>query len=318
MHPQVILVLGGTGFVGSHLCARLVAEGHSVRVLTRNTERARHLRVLPGLELVAGDVHDPATLAATAWGCDALINLVGILNERGRSGAGFMRAHAELASHVVAACRSSAVPRLLHMSGLPAAVDGPSHYLRSKGIAEQTIRAAADHLAWTIFRPSVIFGPGDSFLNRFADLLRLLPVLPLARIDAQLSPVYVGDVVTAFSIALGDARTVGQSYDLGGPHVMTLGETVRYVRDRLGLRRWIFGLPDGIGALQAAVMELLPGKPLSLDNFRSLSVPSVCANDGFGRLGITPTPLDAVVPVYFGQARRHAQFDELRRRRPVG
>ena len=226
-----------------------------------------------------------------------------------------MRAHAELATKVVAACRSAAVPRLLHMSGLPAAVDGPSHYLRSKGIAEQTIRATGDALEWTILRPSVIFGPGDSFLNRFADLLRLLPVLPLARIDAQLTPVYIGDVVAAFCAALADARTAGQSYDLGGPQVMTLGDTVRYVRDRLGLRRWIFGLPDGIGALQAAVMELLPGKPLSLDNFRSLSVPSVCANDGLGRLGIVATPLDAVVPLYFGQARRHAQFDAWRRRR---
>jgi NADH dehydrogenase len=203
------------------------------------------------------------------------------------------------------------------MSGLPAAEDGPSHYLRSKGVAERTVREAGNDLAWTIFRPSVIFGPGDSFLNRFAQLLAMLPVLPLARIDARLSPVYVGDVVSAFCVALDLDRTIGHSYDLAGPQVLTLGDTVRYVRDRLGLKRLIFGLPDALGALQAGVMELLPGKPLSLDNYRSLSADSIAANDGLRLLGITPTPLDAVVPLYFGGTRRTARYDAWRKRRPA-
>lgn len=297
MTTRTVLVLGGTGFVGRHLSAALIRAGKRVRIPTRFPERARALRVLPGLELTRGDVHDPATLATLARGCDTVINLVGILNERGRSGAGFLYAHRDLSTKVVAACRSAGVPRLLHMSGLPASINGPSHYLRSKGEAEAIVRAATD-LSGTIFRPSVIFGPDDSFINRFAALLRPLPVLPLARINAKLAPVYIGDVVRAFVVALDDPATVGQSYDLVGPQVMTLGEIVRYVRDELGLTRLVFGLPDALGAAQAWALEWLPGKPLSLDNYRSLAVDSTSADNGLVRLGIEPTALTAIAPDY--------------------
>lgn len=298
MRPQTVLVLGGTGFVGRHLCATLTGAGHAVRVLTRNTERARALRVLPGLAVTQGDPYDPRVLLREATGADAVVNLIGILNERGRSGAGFTRAHAELAGHVVAACGAARVGRLLHMSGLPAAADAPSHYLRSKAEAERRVRAAPSGVAWTIFRPSVIFGPGDSFMNRFAGLLKVLPMVPLARSHARLSPVYVGDVCAAFSRALDDPRTAGHSLDLCGPRTMTLAEVVCYVRDELGLARLVFGLPDWAGALQAGAMELLPGKPLSLDNFRSLGVDSVSLEDGLARLGIARTPIEAIVPSY--------------------
>lgn len=304
---RTFLVLGGTGFVGSHLVPALVAAGHRVRVPSRHPERAPALRVLPGVELVRADVHDPVELAACAAGCDILVNLVGILNESGRSGAGFRRAHVELATKTVGACRSAGVPRLLHMSGLPASPDGPSHYLRTKGEAEGVVGAAAD-LAVTIFRPSVIFGRGDSFLNRFATLLGPLPALPLARIEARLQPVFVGDVVEAFCRAAADSLTHGRSYDLVGPEVMTLGQIVRYVRDQLGLNRAVFGLPDALGALQAGVLEWLPGKPLSLDNFRSLGVPSTSDRDGLGELGIKPTPLAAIAPAYLGADARTARL----------
>lgn len=310
-----ILLLGGTGFVGSHLSAALIGDGHELRVLTRRPDRGRHLRVLPGLEVVQADVHDQASLTRHATGCDAVINLVGILNESGRSGAGFRRAHAELATKIVAACGGAGVSRLVQMSGLGAATDGPSLYLRSKGEAERTVRAAGPALAWTILRPSVIFGPGDSFLNRFAALVRLAPVLPLARIDARLAPVYVGDVVRAFEVALADPRTAGQSFDLCGPRVMTLGDIVRYVRDLEGARSVVFGLPDWLGALQAAMLEFVPGKPLSLDNFRSLSIDSVCRDEGFARLGITPTPLDAVAAACLGGNERERRLDANRRER---
>ena len=307
MNVRTFLVLGGTGFVGSHLTAALVAAGHTVRLPTRHPERAAALRILPGVELLRADVHDPVTLAGCARGADVLINLVGILNEHGRAGTGFRRAHVELAVKAVNACRSAGVPRLLHMSGLPAATDGPSYYLRSKGEAEAVVRAATD-LAVTIFRPSVIFGRGDSFLNRFAALLGPLPVLPLARIDARLQPVYVGDVVAAFCRAAHDSATHGRSYDLVGPEVMTLGEIVRYVRDLLGLRRAVFGLPDALGALQASLLEWLPGKPLSLDNFRSLGVPSTSDRDGLAELGIERTPLAAIAPTYLGDDARTARL----------
>ena len=291
MKTQTFLVLGGTGFVGSHLTAALVAAGHTVRLPTRHPERAAALRVLPGAELIRADV----------------------LNEHGRPGAGFRRAHVELAMKTVAACRSAGVPRLLHMSGLPAATNGPSYYLRSKGEAEAVVRSATD-LAVTIFRPSVIFGRGDSFLNRFAALLRPLPVLPLARIDARLQPVYVGDVVAAFCRAATDRATGGRSYDLVGPDVMTLGEIVRYVRDQLGLRRAVFGLPDALGAIQAGLLEWLPGKPLSLDNFRSLGVPSTSDSDGLAELGIARASLDAIAPTYLGDNARTGRLMRNRSR----
>ena len=313
MRPLSICILGGTGFVGSQLCGRLVRDGHALRVLTRNRDRHRELLVLPGLELVAANVHDPAVLAEQFRGRDAVVNLVGILNERGRSGAGFRAAHAELARKVVAACRSAGVRRLLHMSSLRAGPDAPSHYLRSKGEAERIVREESGPIAWTIFQPSVIFGAADRFMNRFAGLLRLLPLLPLARADARFAPVYVGDVVEALARALGEPSTQRAAFQLCGPQVYTLRELVRYVAGVLALPRRVFGLPDALGYLQALMLDFVPGKPLSLDNFRSLELDSVCSEDGLARLGIAPTPLPAVVPGYLGSRRRSVQLDEFRR-----
>lgn len=313
MRPLSIVVLGGTGFVGTHLCSHLIRDGHSVRVLSRNRERAKHLLVLPGLELVDANVHEPAILAEQFRGRDAVINLVGILNEQGRSGAGFAHAHTELARKVVAACRSAGIARLLQMSGLRADENAPSHYLRSKGAAERIVREESGHVEWTIFQPSVIFGPGDGFLNRFASLLRTFPVMPLARADARFAPVYVGDVVRAFAQSLDDRHTHGATLQLCGPEVFTLREIVEYVAQVVGVQRPVFGLPDSIGLLQATLMDFLPGKPLSIDNFRSLTLDSVCTESGLVRLGIAPTSLRAIAPTYLGNRSREAQLDLYRR-----
>jgi len=296
MPESSLLILGGSGFVGRHLCAGLIRAGYAVKVLTRNRERSKALLVLPGLELVEADVHDPLTLAAQARGSSAVINLIGILNERGHRGAGFRAAHVELVRKIIAACRSG-VNRLVQVSALGAASDGPSHYLRTKGEAEQLIRASP--LAWTILQPSVIFGPDDSFLNRFAMLLRLLPVMPLAQAEARLSPVWLEDVRDAILATLATPHSVGQTYQLCGPEVMTLADTVRYVRDLLRLRRAVLALPAVLGRVQAQVLEFVPGKPLSVDNFRSLSVPNVCQENGFARLGIAPRSVRALAPSYF-------------------
>lgn len=313
MRSRSICVLGGTGFVGSHLVSRLVRDGHRVRLLTRSRNRHRNLLVLPGLELVEADVHDPQALAGALAGFDCAINLVGILNERGFNGAGFERAHAELTRKLLGACRSAGVSRLLQMSSLRASEDAPSHYLRSKGRAEAAIRASGDGLAWTILQPSVIFGAGDSFMNRFAGLVRLFPLMPLARVNARFAPVYVGDVVEAFARALEQRDTHGQTLELYGPDVVTLGEIVRFVAAITGTRCAIVGLPDFAGWLQAAALGCLPGKPLSLDNFRSLSLDSVGTKDGLAALGIAPSSLRAVVPTYLGTAGREAQLDAARR-----
>lgn len=293
-------MLGGTGFVGRHLAARMVQRGHRVRVLSRDPERHRGLKVLPTLELMAADVRDPAELCRAFTGCDAVVNLIGILNE-GRRGQGFQAVHVDLVRKVVDACGATGVGRLLHMSALNAGAGrGPSHYLRSKGEGEDLAHLAAGQgLQVTSLRPSVIFGPDDSFLNRFAKLLTWAPgVFPLACPDARFAPVYIGDVVDAMSVALEDRRSVGRRYELCGPHVYSLRRLVDYVARLRGLRRRVVGLGDWLSRVQARVMERMPGTPFSYDNYLSLQVDSVCGEAGLAALGIEPTPLEAVAPAY--------------------
>ncbi|MGQ0428706.1 MAG: complex I NDUFA9 subunit family protein [Gammaproteobacteria bacterium] len=299
MAARSVCVLGGSGFVGTHLTAALARDGWQVTVPTRDPARARHLCTIPALTLVAADLHDPAQLDLLCAGRPAVINLVGILNERGRDGRGFEHAHAELARKLVLACRRQRVDRLVQVSALNAdAAGGPSHYLRSKGRAERIIReeSGAD-LRWTIFRPSVIFGPGDGFVNRFAGLLRAIPVaFPLARPTARFAPVWVGDVVTAIQRALADEATAGEVYELCGPEQLTLRQVVVMIRDRLQLSRAVIGMPDFAARLQAAVFDFVPGKPFSTDNYRSLTLDSVCKVNGLARLGIHPQPFSAMLP----------------------
>ncbi|ANB01284.1 complex I NDUFA9 subunit family protein [Ectothiorhodospira sp. BSL-9] len=308
MNIRTVCVLGGTGFVGSHLVTRLVDQGYRVKVLTRRAFRSKHLMVLPGVRLVEADCHDGSVLRAHFQDCEAVINLVGILNERGHDGSGFRRTHVDLAHTVIESAREMGVRRLLHMSALNAdAASGPSHYLRSKGEAENIVHTLAGDVAVTSFRPSVIFGRGDSFFNRFAGLLRITPVLPLACPNARFVPVFVGDVVEAFVGALKDSATHGERLDLCGPQVYTLKELVEYTARLLGKSRLIIGLSDRFSLLQARVMEYVPGKPLSLDNYHSLQRDSLCPEGG-----ICPTALESVVPQYLGDATHHNRLQHLR------
>ncbi|MGA8278030.1 MAG: complex I NDUFA9 subunit family protein [Rhodanobacteraceae bacterium] len=311
MKPQRIVILGGTGFVGSRLVERLAEDGHSIRVLSRNREKHRELNLLPGVSVANADVHNRDFLARHFHHADCVINLVGILNERGSDGAGFRRAHVELTASVIAACRIAGVQRLLQMSALRAG-EGASHYLKTRGEAEQLVRKCS--LAWTIFRPSVIFGPGDGLFCRFAKLLRFVPVLPLARARARFAPVYVGDVAEAFARALVHPYTSGHTYELTGPTVITLGEIVRWTARLIGKRRWIVPLPDVLGYLQATIGEWLPGKPISRDNFRSLKLDSVSDEDGLASLGIVATPMALIMPTLFAQPsrRRQSRYDLYR------
>lgn len=306
---QRIVVVGGSGFIGRHLVARLANAGHLVTVTSRNPSGHGDLRLLPGLRLLQVDPHDPAALAAAFAGADAVVNLVGILNERGFGGKGFRRAHVELTERVIAACATAGVADLVQMSALRAG-EGDSHYLRTRGEAEALVRASA--LRWRIVRPSVVFGPGDGLFNRFAGLLRLLPALPIARPGARFAPVYVGDVVEAMARCLERPDTAGGTFELYGARVMTLREIVAYTARHLGLRRWVIGLPDPLGRVQALVGDLLPGKPISSDNFRSLKLDSVGSRDGLAALGIAPTPIDAVVPQMLAGGRHQARLDQYR------
>ena len=315
MNSLSICVLGGTGFVGSRLVTRLIAAGHRVKVLTRNREQHRHLLVLPELQLVNANVHDAVQLAVQFASIDVVVNLVGILNERGYGGGGFRAAHTELARKVTQACLSAGVTRLLHMSSLRAdARTGPSHYLRSKGEAEDIVRRdCGSAIDYTIFRPSVIFGPGDSFINRFAQLLGMLPLIfPLARASARFAPVYVGDVVEALMRCLHGGAASRSSLELCGPEIFTLREIVSFTARTLGLKRSIVALPDFIGRTQAFIFDFVPGKPFSSDNFRSLTVDSICSEDGFARLGIKPQPMAGIVHQYLGDKSASGLLDEYR------
>ncbi len=299
MKNQPVCILGGAGFVGQHLLNRLSRAGYRCRVPVRRPERHRHLRLVPGCEVreVAGWGADD--LAGPLEGCGTLVNLVGILNEGG--GRTFEATHVGFVETAIAAAAQAGVTRLLHMSALNAnAQDGPSEYLRTKGLGEQRAHAASEQgMAVTSFRPSVIFGPGDSFFLRFAGLLRLVPgPFPLACADARFAPVFVGDVTEAMVRALGNPASAGKTYELCGPREFSLRELVEYTGERIGRRVRVVGLSQGLSKMQARVFQLVPGKPFTIDNYLSLQVDSVCSRNGLGELGIKAADIDAIVPQY--------------------
>lgn len=311
MDAKNLLLIGGSGFLGSHVARRLAARGHRLTVPTRHGERARHLLVLPTVEVIEADVHDPARLAALVAGRDAVVNLVGILHGRHGLpyGPDFARAHVELPRKIAAACLASGVRRMLHVSALNADPKGPSQYLRSKGEGEAVLRAAGAALELTIFRPSVIFGPEDAFLNLFARLQRWAPFVPLGRPQARFQPVYVDDVALAIAAALDRRDAIGQTFCCCGPQVYTLKALVQYAGALAGCRRPVIGLPEALARLQAGVLELLPRPPMSVDNLDSMDVDSVCPGPEPLPFGLRPTPLEAVAPAYLGGlTQRQANF----------
>ena len=309
-----LLVLGATGFVGSSVCEKLVersgaADGR-VRVATRLRNRARHLQLLPTVEIEDGDVHDDATLARMLRDTDAVINLVAILHG---SEDEFERTHVRLPAVLAAACQTAGVKRVVHVSAIGAAIDAPSRYLRSKGRGEAALKAAPIDL--TILRPSVIFGERDSFLNMFARLHSVLPVLPLASGEARFQPVWVEDVASAIVAAIDDPSTIGTTIECCGPRVYTLAELARAAGRWSGVSRPVLGLPAALARLQAFFMELLPGTPLiSRDNLDSMRVANVASGKlpGLERLGIAPAPLEAVAPRYLGHVSGEKRLEALR------
>jgi len=309
--PQHVVVLGGTGFVGRHVVPRLSADGHRVTVFARRRADARHLILLPTVQVVESDALDTAALLSRTRDATVVVNLVGILNERGRDT--FARVHVDAARAVVDACERNGVARLLHMSAINADPAGPSKYLRSKGEAEAIV--AGSKLDWTIFRPSVIFGREDAFLNLFAHLQKLLPVMALAAPDARFAPVFVGDVAQAFATSLRADATVRQRYELCGPQTYTLEALVRYVGEVTGHPRPIVRLSPSLSRLQARVLELLPGPLMSRDNLASMQRDAVCGGPFPAVFGLEPATLEATAPAWLAPQSEHSRFDPLRAQR---
>jgi NADH dehydrogenase len=305
-----ILVLGGTGFVGRHIVANLVTAGHQVVVPTRSRERGKHLILLPTVDLVECDIHDRRRLGELVDDADTVVNLVGILHETGH--ATFARVHVELAQIVIDACRRAGVRRLVHMSALGAAADAPSRYQRSKGEAQALVEAS--ELDWTVFRPSVIFGRGDSFLSLFAKLVKWMPVVFLAAPEARFQPVYVGDVARCFARSIDDKSTVRHRYEVCGPKVYTLRELVAWVAETTGHVRPIIGLGPTLSRFQASLLEVLPVKLMTRDNLASMRVDNVCQASFPAVFGIEPAALEAIAPEYLAPAAIHSRFDPYRAR----
>ena len=318
MTPK-ILVLGGSGFVGGHLIEHLVRLGADITVPTRRLASARALWTQPRVSLVQTDATQPDALARLLPGHDAVVNLIAILHG---SAADFERVHVELPRRLAAACDAAGVRRLVHVSALGAAEGAPSMYLRSKAGGEAVLRQAAQTrgLDVTLLRPSVIYGAGDHFLNLFARLQRVLPVVPLAGAEARFQPVWVRDVAAALVRALADPATIDRTYEACGPDIYTLRELVRLAGQWAGVRggrgRPVIGVPAPLGRLQALLMEWAPGEPLmSRDNLDSMKVDNVASGQvpGLAALGITPAPLAAVGPLVLGTAGTAALLDALRR-----
>ena len=312
MSTTRICLIGGSGFIGRHLAAQLIKSAYQVRVLTRRRESHRELLVLPNLQLIENNIYDANALSTQLQGMDVVVNLVGILNER-RHG-DFQRAHVSLSQNIVNACRTAGVKRLLHMSALKAdAQNGPSQYLRTKGEGEAIALAATD-LHVTVFRPSVIFGADDQFFNRFARLLALSPgIFPLACADARFAPVYVEDVAEAFVRAINTPATFGQAYNLCGPKPYSLRELVEYTAKLTGHKRRIISLGNTLSWWQGFIMERLPGKPFSRDNYLSTRVTSLCKSQFPAVFGINPSSIEAVVPGYLGDRDSNARLSVMRR-----
>jgi NADH dehydrogenase len=312
-----ILVLGGSGFVGRHVCEHLVRAGCQVTVPTRQPGRASAVQHLPGLTVLRANVHDDAALAELLRGHDAVVNLIAVLHGDAER---FEQVHVRLPQRVAQAMQAAGVQRLVHVSALGADAQGPSLYQRSKARGEAVLQAAG--LQLTVLRPSVIFGAEDRFLNLFADLQHIAPLVPLAGSGTRFQPVWVADVAEAIVRCLQDRHTIGHCYEACGPEVFTLAELVRNAGRWAGVHggrgRAVVALPRWVGWLQALAMEMLPGEPLmSRDNLASMQVDNVASGQlpGLPALGITPASASGVAPTYLGHKGLRSRLDAWRARR---
>lgn len=300
---QLITVLGGGGFLGRYVVQRLLAGGARVRIAEREPRRALFLKPLGGLgqtQFVAADVRDAASVARAVQGSDAVINLVGSFDD-------MHAVQARGAGHVAAAAKAAGAKALVHVSAIGADSESPSAYGRSKGDGEAAVRAAFPAAA--ILRPSIVFGREDNFINRFATMIRLSPVVPVIAPGTRFQPVYVGDVADAVVAAL-DAGAAGRTFELGGPQVLTMAELLHWIAAATGRKRLFVELPDAVASALATGFGWAPGAPITRDQWLMLQRDNIVAAGaaGLGELGITPASLDSVADGWLVQYRRYGRF----------
>lgn len=305
MQQKKVTMVGGSGFVGSAIAHQLSNAGYEVKVLTRRREAHKHLILLPHVQLVECDVMNDTDLVLQLRGSDVVISLAGILHESKH--ANFAQIHTELPRRIAQICAKQGVERLIHVSALHASASAPSEYLRSKAAGEAAIMTFEKQVHTTIFRPSVIFGRADNFINMFASLIKIAPVIPVAKPDAKFQPVWVEDVAKAVVKSIHHTETYGKTYDLGGPRVYSMRELIQFVAFILGKKRTVIGLNDQLSYAQAMALEFSPVKLMTRDNLRSMQVDSVTQQPFPVWAGVSPASMEAIVPEYLAnQSPRNA------------
>lgn len=303
MLRPIITVFGGSGFIGRHLVPRLAADGWLIRVAVRDPEAALFLKPMGEAGQVVplrADISDPSSVAAVLRGAHAAVNLVGILYERGK--ATFQRVHVEGAANLALGCRDMGVSRLVHVSAIGADERSDSAYAKTKAMGEREAKKAFADV--TIVRPSVIFGPEDDFFNRFAQMARLSPILPV--FNTRMQPVFVGDVAEGITRAVSRDTTKGMTFEFGGPRILSFRSIMELVVRETGRRRKLVQMPLRAAAMQALFLERLPTPPLTRDQVKLLARDNIVGSGlpTLKDLGITPTAVEAVVPLYLRRYRR--------------
>ena len=309
-----IVVLGGTGFVGSSLCNRLSKEGYQIKILTRNREYNReNLILLPNVDLIETDVGNLNNLNQHLIGCDMVINLIGILNEKGNVGDGFKKVHVELIKKLIKACEKNGIRRFMYVSALNAdSKNAKSFYLKTKGKAEELLHSNKIGMKVTSFRPSVIFGKSDSFFNRFANLLKMTPIFfPLACYKTKFAPIYVLDLVEMVVKAINDSSSYDRRFNLCGPKIYTLKDLVAYTAKTMDKKCIIIPLNNFFSLMQAKIFDFIPGKPFSTDNYLSAQTDSICKSNDLKLYNINPTPIEDIVPKYINNYNYDSFYSDL-------
>lgn len=309
MKHKNIILLGGSGFVGTHLAIELAQRGYRVTLPCRRPQRLSALKVLPNIHLMQANIMDPAELSRLCKDQDAVFNLVGILNESKKND--FRRMHVDFLKSIVQACQSNGIKRLCHISALGAnQARGSSQYLRTKGEGENLLHTFGQNkLNVTSFQPSIIFGPDDSFINRFSGILKLcIGAFPLACPHSRFSPVYINDAIAIMADSIDDANSYSRRYPLCGPETFTLQRIVELIARAQHSRCRIIGLPNALARLQAVILQNLPGKLFTMDNYRSLQTPSVCTESA-----ACPTSLSGYLQGLASQYNRRPFHDEYRK-----